>query len=424
MHICFVFSIFVLFRIFRSKEENYMNKELDLEYLCTVIGNLAGVPIRIFENNKLVFYHSLIYLPKDPATLWETELLSIDTPVGYFITPDFDYYGISNYKEQTIIIGPTRQSVPEDRFLRRLAFDLSVDPDEMQIFLSSMKVIIHMPLESILQILCTIHYVITGEKMGLNELAIIDSAQEELSKEMISTQTNAITDFDVTSDENAHNTYQIEQQLLDIVRRGDTPRLQEWIANAPAVRPGKVAENMLRQLKNTFIISTTLISRAAIRGGMDLDDALRLSDSYIQKCERLSSFEQITNLQYHMVTQYTQAVAELRYNRNQSELVKNVASYIRHHLSDAIKTEDISSSLFMSRSHLSTRFKQETGMNLTEYIHYIKISEAKHLLKHTDKNLLLISNYLGYSSQSHFTRMFKKVVGISPIEYREKQTNL
>ncbi len=284
-----------------------------------------------------------------------------------------------------------------------------------------MKVIIHMPLESILQILCTIHYVITGEKIGLNDLSIIDSAQEELSKEILNIQTESLIDLDTNLEEKTHNTYQIEHQLLDMVRRGDTLRLREWVTNVPAVRPGKVAENMLRQLKNTFIISTTLVSRAAIRGGMDLDDALRLSDSYIQKCERLNSFEQITNLQYHMVTQYTQSVEELRYNRNQSELTKNVASYIRHHLSDAIKTEDIAASLFMSRSHLSTRFKAETGINLTEYIHYIKISEAKHLLAHTDKSLLIISNYLGYSSQSHFTRMFKKVVGLSPMEYREKQ---
>jgi len=397
-----------------------MNQELDLEYLCTVIGNMAGVPIRIYENNKLKFYHSLVYLPKDPASLWGPQLLAIKEPVGYFITPEFDYYGISHHEFQTIIIGPARQSAPEEQYLRKLAFDLSVDPDETSTFLSSMKVIIHMPLESILQILCTIHYVITGEKIGLNELSIIDSAQEELSKEIIEAQTDSLINSDSHWEENTHNTYQVEQQLLDIVRRGDTLRLQEWAANAPAVRPGKVATNMLRQQKNTFIISATLVSRAAIRGGMDLDDALRLSDSYIQKCERLTSFEQITNLQYHMVAQYTQAVEELRYNRNQSELVRNVASYIRHHLSDAIKTEDISTSLFMSRSHLSTRFKSETGMNLTEYIHYIKISEAKHLLKHTDKSLLLISNYLGYSSQSHFTRSFKKMTGMSPMEYREK----
>lgn len=397
-----------------------MNKELDLEYLCTVIGNMAGVPIRIYRNGKKQFYHSLVSLPKDPILLCEKELLRITENIGYYITPEFDYYGIENTENETIIIGPARLTPPEEQQLRKIAFELSVEPDDISEFLSSMKVIIHMPLESILQILCTIHYVITGEKIGLNELSIIDSAQKVLSQEIVSSQTDVLTNITPNMDETIHNTYQVEQQILDIVRRGDTLRLKEWIANAPAVRPGTVASDMLRQTKNTFIISTTLFSRAAIRGGMDLDEALELSDSYIQKCEQLSSFEQITNLQYHMVSQYTQAVEELRYNRNQSELVKGVASYVRHHLSDAIKTEDIANALFISRSHLSTRFKQETGMNLTEYIHYIKISEAKHLLKHTDKNLLLISNYLGYSSQSHFTRIFKKMVGMSPIEYREK----
>ena len=397
------------------------NHKIDLEYLCTIIGNMAGVPIRIYQDGKLSFYHSYVNLPKDPIVLYEKRLLEISEPVGYYITPDFDYYGVSNHDGKSIIIGPARQSTPNEQYLRKLAFDLSVSPDDMQEFLSSMKVIIHMPLESILQILCTIHYVFTGEKIGLNDLSIIDSTQDILNKEFISTQTSQVMNSSPIDIASTHNTFKIEQQLIDMVRRGDTARLQEWIDHAPAIRPGKIANDVLRQMRNTFIISTTLVSRAAIRGGMDLDDALRLSDSYIQKCERLNTFQQLTNLQYHMVMQYTKSVENLHFHHNQSELIKSVTAYIRHHLSDAIKTDDIAASLFMSRSHLSTRFKQETGMNLTEYIHQIKISEAKHLLAHTDKNLSLISNYLGYSSQSHFTRMFKKVVGISPIEYREKK---
>lgn len=398
----------------------YSSPQLDLTYLCTTIGNLAGVPIRIYNNQELIFYHSFVTLPRDPAILHEKELLAITEPVGYYICPDFDYYGIAHHKETTIIIGPARQDVPTEQYLRRLAFELSVDPEQMNDFLSAMKMIVHMPLESILQILCTIYYVISGNKIGLNALSITDSTQNEMNIEITSTQADNLLGIPDMEDFDVHNTYQIEQQLLDIVRRGDTIRLQEWTKNVPAVRPGKVANDLLRQLRNTFIVSTTLVSRAAIRGGMDLEDALRLSDSYIQKCERLNSFEQLTNLQYHMIKQYTQAVEEIRCNRNQTELTKKVASYIRHHLSDAIKTDEIASSLFMSRSHLSTRFKNETGINLTEYIHYIKISEAKHLLAHTDKSLLIISNYLGYSSQSHFTRVFKKMIGMSPIEYREK----
>ena len=392
-----------------------MRQTIDFEYLCTLIGNMSGVPIRIYENSELVFYHSLVYLPKDPATLYEKELLAIKEPVGYFITPEFYYYGITHHKNQTIVIGPACQNKPTEQYLHKLAFELSVNNEDISDFLSSMRVIVNMPLESILQILCSIHYVISGEKIGLDELSIIDFTQDTLSNELVMEQASSFDSVDV------HNTYQIEQQLLNMVRRGDILGLKQWISNAPAVRPGKIASDMLRQLKNTFIVTTTLVSRAAIRGGMDLDDALRLSDSYIQKCEHLSSYEQLMNLQYHMVSQYTSAVEEIRYHRNQSEFIKNVASYIRHHLSDPIKTDEIATHLFMSRSYLSTRFKQETGMSLTEYIHHIKISEAKHLLSYTDKNISLISNYLGYSSQSHFTRTFKKIVGVSPFEYRDKK---
>ena len=83
-----------------------------------------------------------------------------------------------------------------------------------------------------------------------------------------------------------------------------------------------------------------------------------ISDKHV--CILLCTFH---NLQYHMIMQYTKAVEESRYSRNQSELTQRVSSYIRHHLSDSIKTEDIANSLYMSRSHLSTRFKKETGMN-------------------------------------------------------------
>ena len=130
---------------------------LDLAYLSTVIGNMAGVPIRIYTDKKMTFYHSLVHLSKDPISLCEEKLLEIEAPVGYYITPDFDYYGVSHHGNSRIIIGPARQTPPTDQYLRKLAFELNVEPDDFPEFLSSMKVIVHMPLESILQILCTIH---------------------------------------------------------------------------------------------------------------------------------------------------------------------------------------------------------------------------------------------------------------------------
>lgn len=392
---------------------------IDLEYLCTTIGNLCGTPVRIYQGHSMSFFHSIVAFPKDPIMPYEQTLLELQKKIGYYITEDFDYYGIIRQAETRLIIGPARLTPQSEQDMRKSAFALCVAPEEVSEYVEALKSIVPMPLESILQVLCTMNHVMTGEKLTLNDLEILEDNQLQLSRAFAEDHDLPPAD-DNLSTADAYNSYQVEQQMLDIIRRGDTAELEKWMKSAPAVRPGSIARDMLRQMKNTFIISTTLVCRSAIRGGMNVDDAFSLSDSYIQKCEQLHNVEQIFNLQYHMVKQYTEQVEALRYQRNQSELITNVASYVRHHLSDAIKTEEIADALYISRSHLSTKFKDESGMNLSDYIHYIKISEAKYLLKYTDKTILLISSYLGYSSQSHFCRVFKRIADISPLEYRER----
>ena len=206
--------------------------------------------------------------------------------------------------------------------------------------------------------------------------------------------------------------------IIDFVRRGDREGLNRWIAAAPAVRAGVLAADQLRQLKNTFIVTATLVSRAAISGGMDADDALSLSDAYIQKCELLGDMGAITNLQYRMVMDYTERMERLRRGKNPSRLVLDVANYVRHHLSEPITTEDVAAALFLSRSRLSVKFKKESGENLVDFILKEKGTEAKRLLRYTDKTAVAISSYLGFSSQSHFSRVFKKYAGRLPGEYR------
>ena len=103
-----------------------------------------------------------------------------------------------------------------------------------------------------------------------------------------------------------------------------------------------------------------------------------------------------------------------------SRLTNEIYHYVIHHLSDAIRTQDIADHLYMSRSYLSTLFKKQYGMNLNDYIHQIKIDKAKELLTDHSKSILLISDYLGYSSSSHFNRMFKVITGMTPKEYRKE----
>ena len=205
---------------------------------------------------------------------------------------------------------------------------------------------------------------------------------------------------------------------MSMIRKGDTAALSEWAKNAPPVRGGVIAFDQMRQLKNMFIVSVTLASRAAIRGGMDAEDALMLSDRYIQRCELMNTAEEITNLQFYMISDYTARVERLHFGNDPSQLIAAVSNYIQHHLSEPITTERIAASLYISRTHLSARFHKETGITLSDYILKEKTEEAKRLLRYSDKSLAAISAYLGFSSQSHFSRTFRKYAGITPGEYR------
>ena len=288
--------------------------------------------------------------------------------------------------------------------------------------ISGVRNIVRMPMESVLQMLCTINYVLNDEKLELRDISIHEQEQTELAikQERQHAQETLSAVSQSMQPPTEHNTYDIEQLLLRMVRKGDTAALREWFATAPAIRGGVVAREPLRQRKNLFIVTVTLTSRAAIQGGMQVDDAFTLSDSYIQQCELMSAPEQITNLQYRMLLDYTERVERLRRGKTPSKLTVDVANYIQHHLSDAIKTDDIAKALYMSRPYLSKKFKENTGENIADFILKEKTEEAKRLLRYSDKSPTAIGSYLGFSSPSHFSRVFKAYVGSTPREYREK----
>lgn len=398
-------------------------KDMDLKYICKVIGNLSGVPIRVYQGEVLFFYHSIVELPKDPMEVYREDIWRVTTNVGYFVTTHFHYYGIINSGDTKIVIGPTSQTPDNDQELRELAFRADVPAADVAEFVDGMKSIVRMPLESMMQMLCTINYILNDEKLELEDITIYESEQNDLKELLERQRSDRAFAYMRSSDElqiHEHNTYTQEQQMLRMVRKGDTRALREWIASAPAIRGGTLASDQLRQVKNMFVVIATLVSRAAIQGGLSTEDAFSLSDAYIQKCELLNSLDRITNLQYHMVLEFTERVERIRFGGKPTQLTLAVTNYIQHHLSEPIRVEDIAMELFMSRPYLSAKFKEETGETLTDFILKEKTEEAKRLLRYSDKSFTAIGSYLGFSSLGHFSQVFKKYTGRTPTEYREK----
>lgn len=388
----------------------------DLKYICTNLGNLSGIPVRLYKNNEQIFYYSLIKLMKDPFEVSKEAAFKLKEEIAYYQSPYYYYYAIANIKDIKLVVGPTRQLPISKQELKSIAFSLGIPISVSDEFISQMESLVNLPLMSLLQIMCMIYFSITGKKKSLESVIIHEEKQTVIKDEIEKVDVQRSME---QTDVSPYNALDIENLLLDMVMRGDVVALNNFMSQAPALKAGTVAQEQLRQNKNIFIVTATLVSRAAIRGGIDVTAALALSDQYIQRCELADSIDQINELSYRMVLDYAERVAKIRLGQNPSVLVTKVSNYIQQHLSEPVKTEDIAKALYMGRSRLSTNFKKETGMNISDYIIQIKIDEAKRLLRYSNKSFLAISTYLGFSSQSHFTKVFKEKTETTPSEYRQ-----
>ena len=386
--------------------------KFDYEYIAKSMARLSGIPVRVYASNEELFRFFPVELPKDPMALYREGIFAITENVGYYVTPLFHYYGVINTGDIRIVVGPTAQIMADEQKLRELAFRADVPQEEVSAFVEGMNAIVRLPVETLLQMLCTTNYYLNqGEMLELSDLAIHET-EKTLIKTGLEQQRTTRRYEDVQETQPPHNTMDIEEALMSIVRRGDSVALKRWLSSAPAIWGGTVAGDQLRQLRNLFIVTATLVSRAAIRGGMRVDDALSLSDAYIQRVELLTSHSKIQNLQYHMLLEYTEQVDKLRQGNHASKFSLDVANYVRQHLSEPISVERMAEEFFLSRPYLSSRFKQETGQTLTDFILREKTEEAKRLLRYSDKPLSAISAYLGFSSHGHFSRVFKKYAGM------------
>jgi len=114
------------------------------------------------------------------------------------------------------------------------------------------------------------------------------------------------------------------------------------------------------------------------------------------------------------------AVQLMANERDQSVLVR-ITSYIReHYRNPALKIQDIASEVHFSTAYLGYLFKREMGKNIWEFVTELRIEEAKHLLMATDKKRYEVAYQVGYESPEHFSRMFKRYLGVSPAEYRKE----
>lgn len=182
---------------------------------------------------------------------------------------------------------------------------------------------------------------------------------------------------------------------------------------------GVLSRNHITNLKYHFVITTAMVTRLCRQKGMELEQAFRMSDFYIQRLDDIHTVQGVKNLHDEMVLDYTEKMRRISRNDTNSRHISTCKEYIYSHIKERITIEDLADELGVSASYLSRLFKKETGDSVSGYIRRQKIEMAKNLLRYSEYSIIEIANRLSFSSQSHFIQQFREYTGMTPKKYRD-----
>lgn len=224
-----------------------------------------------------------------------------------------------------------------------------------------------------------------------------------------------------SEEEMLHRSQTEEYAFYDAVSSGDIDAVRhncELQRFADPEGMGILSRNPVTNIKYHFVVATALITRFCVEAGMEMEQAFRLSDFYILKLDRLNTVDEVLELHDKMSLDYTGKMRLMQRNST-SKPITECIEYIYIHIKERITVEDLAEHTNLSTSYLSRLFKDELGISISDFIREKKIEKAQHLLRYCDFSLIEISNYLSFSSQSHFIQAFKKLVGMTPKKYRD-----
>lgn len=161
----------------------------------------------------------------------------------------------------------------------------------------------------------------------------------------------------------------------------------------------------------------TLCKAKLLTMSIPADQVLELNFSFEKKINNAKK-EEYTALSREICRKYTLLVRH--YARSEySRLVQGVIDYIGGHLDEELTLSEFAIRFDRNASSLSAQFKKETGTSLTGYIHTQRIHEAMNCLSTTELSTQDIAERVGIHDMAYFSRLFKKVAGVSPSEYKK-----
>lgn len=381
----------------------YINKDLDI---ITSFPAMYTINPIYSSNDKLYDQLDFINDPLNVPVLRTTHFLENFISIAI---------GNGNEFQGAWILGPSVYSVTADETIIGLVndFQVKVSMEELKHYYQSLPIINK---HTLLHAGLLASYLLHSKQLSVTDIIQKDTP---LKNNMLIEENPDLHVSKSRQEISFHLSYQWEQDFFQCVKEGRKEALiRKMELQNPEGKPGILSKNSyLRSEKNLAISVITLATRYAIDGGLHPEMAYTMSDLYIQGLEEIKDTLEVNSYMKEALCDFAYRVNEVKHHKYKTPIIE-CQSYIFKHLYEEITLEKLAKVVNMHPNYLSTFFKNEVGLNLTEYILKQKVEEAKKLLTRSDYSISEIYTWLNFHDQSHFTKVFKKHTGTTPKKYK------
>lgn len=383
------------------------------QHLLQKFSSAFSIPLQAYKKDKLLFSCGEQFFSPNPALYFMQPYLAQDYAVCFVVSPDYLMSGCIHDKisGEFLIIGPACPYELSTAQARTLLKEMQLSSTRLEEMLRWFHTLPRMDIPSFRSMLDFLN-------------AMLYPGNEEVPLHVTYKRSPIRLEGTQDTPTNLSLTMTSEQKILLLIEHGRPDELKEYLDSHLSQAPlhmGTLGPNAIRSAKNIFISSVSISSRAALKGGVNYDTLISLTDYYIMKVESLTLFSDIMSLMTTTMLDFARRVELCQCIHTDSPIVTKICRCVERNLHVKTSTKDIAKQLSFEPTYLCHLFKKETGRTLTDYIQERKIREACYLLDSTSLPLAAISERLGYSSQQQFQAIFKKRTGMTPGFYRNQQ---
>lgn len=213
--------------------------------------------------------------------------------------------------------------------------------------------------------------------------------------------------------------YEFENQLMRAVSTGRSHLVRQMLSGFTQTGLQQRAADPSRNAKNYTVILNTILRKAAENGGVHPLYIDRLSSDFALRIEAAVSWKELQDIWEEMAHKYCLLVKK-HSMRDYSPLVQKVMARVDFDLTTDLSLKANAEALSVNPSYLSTLFKKETGVTLTDYVNRKRVEHAAYLLSSTDLSVSSVGQRCGIQDDNYFTKIFKKYTEKTPKQYRHE----